>query len=239
MQRHLFWQIPLAEESSKLTTFLTPRGRFRFTRLPFGLNSGSEVFRRVMSDMLEGIEGAICYIDYVLVWGDTKEQHDQRLHQVLHQCRQQGLRLNAAKFHFRASQVKYFGHTITPDGDKIRALVSMAAPTSRDELRRFNGMVSYLAKFLPNLSEVTGPLRDLLKDYTEWYWGSAQETAFANLKQLLANTPVLAFYSSEAPTIVSADASSYGMGAVLLQEQQNGRRAPVAYASCALNNTKK
>ena len=70
-------------------------------------------------------------------------------------------------------------------------------------------MVAYLAKFLPNLSEVTGPLRELLKDDTEWYWGSAQETSFANLKQLLANTSVLAFYSPEAPTIVSADASSY------------------------------
>ena len=96
-----------------------------------------------------------------------------------------------------------------PDRGKIRALLAMKVPNSRDELRRFSGMVQYLAKFLPNLSDITGPLRELLKNDSEWCWSPAQDTA---VKKLLANTPVLAFYASGATTIVSADTSSYGMG---------------------------
>ena len=101
-----------------------------------------------MHTILEGIEGVTCYIDDVLIWGDTLEQHDLRLRQVLDRCRQERLCLNASKCQFRVSQVKYFGHSITaaglhPDRGKIHALLAMKAPNSRDELRRFSGMVQY------------------------------------------------------------------------------------------------
>jgi hypothetical protein len=130
-----FWQIPLDDESSHLTTFLTPQGRFRFTRSPFEINSGPEVFYRVMSVILEGIPGVECYIDDTLVWGDSMETHDERLRQVLERCRQEGLRLNPGKCKLRISSVKYFGHCLTADGihpdrDKLRALMDMKAPTT-------------------------------------------------------------------------------------------------------------
>ena len=164
-----FWQVPLTEESSHLITFMTPQGRFHFTRLPFGLNSGPEVFHRVMCNVLEGIEGAECYIDDVLIWAETQELHDARLKQVLERCRQRGVRLNASKCHFRRPQVKYFGNCLSaagihPDRSRVQAMLSMEAPKTREELRRFNGMVAYLAKFLPSHSQVTRPLRELLKD---------------------------------------------------------------------------
>ena len=239
-----FWQIPLSEDSSKLTTFLTPHGRFQFTRLPFGLNSGPEVFHRAMRMILDGLDGVECYIDDVLIWADTKEKHDERLQQVLERCKENGLQLNAAKCQFRVQQVKYFGHILTkdgilPDDSKIEALTAMAPPKTKEELRRFNGMVTYLAKFIPNLSEATGPLRELLKESSEWVWGPPQQKAFGNLKQLLTSPRVLAYYNSDQHTIVSADASSYGIGAVLLQVQQDGRRAPIAYVSRALTDTEK
>ena len=239
-----FWQVPLAKESSKLTTLLTPHGRVRFTPLRFGLNSRTEIFHKAMSTMLEGFDGAIRCVDDVLVWVSTKEEHDRRLHQVFNQFRQQGLRLNASKCKFRASQVKYFGHNITsdgvqPDATKLQSLLSIATPISREELRRFNGMAASLGKFVPNLLEVTGPLRDLLKKVLEWYWGPAQEAAFGRLKKLLASAPVLPFYSPTAPTIVSANASSYGTEAVSMQEQKEGRRAPIANASRTLTEAEK
>lgn len=99
--------------------------------------------------------------------------------------------------------------------------------------------MTYLAKFIPNLSEVTGPLRELLKESSEWVWGPAQQKAFGNLKQLLASPRVLAYYNPELHTIVSVDSSAYGMGAVLLQVQHDGRRAPLAYVSRALTDTEK
>ena len=99
----------------------------------------------------------------MLIWADTKEKHDERLQQVLERCKENGLQLNAAKCQFRVQQVKYFGHILTkdgilPDDSKIEALTAMAPPKTK-ELRRFNGMATYLAKFIPNLSEATGPLR--------------------------------------------------------------------------------
>ena len=111
-----FWQIPLSDESSRLTTFLTPYGRFRFTRLPFGLNSGPEVFHRAMRTILDGLEGVESYIDDVLIWAVTEEEHNQRLRQVLERCKQHGLQLNGAKCTFGAQQVRYFGHILTAEG---------------------------------------------------------------------------------------------------------------------------
>ena len=122
-----FWQIPLADDSSRLPMFSMPQGRIRFTRLPFGLNSGPEVFHRVMGEILEGIPGVECYIDELLIWADSIEVHDEPLRQVFERCLQEGLRLNAAKCKFRASSVKCFGHCLTaagvhPDRDKLRAI---------------------------------------------------------------------------------------------------------------------
>ena len=121
-----------------------------------------------------------------------------------------------------------------PDRDELRALMDMKTPEDREELRRFFGMVAYLAKFLKSYSEVMGSLTHLLKDASVWLLGHEQDKAFRSLKRMLSQTPVLAIYHTEADTVVSADASSYGVGAVLLQVQPDGRRAPVAYASRAL-----
>ena len=142
--------------------------------------------------ILDGLDGVECYIDDVLIWADTKEKHDERLQQVLERCKENGLQLNAAKCQFRVQQVKYFGHILTkdgrlPDDSKIEALTDMAPPKTKEEMRRINGMVTYLAKFIPNLSEATGTLRELLKESSEWVWGPPQQKAFGNLKQLLTS----------------------------------------------------
>ena len=102
-----FWQIPLREGSSLLTTFITPFGRFRFTRLPFGITSGPEVFQRVMQQMLIEVEGVDFFIDDIVVWGETVEQHDQRLKQVLEKCKMNGLTLNGNKCQLRSKKVNF------------------------------------------------------------------------------------------------------------------------------------
>lgn len=118
--------------------------------MPFGLNSGPEIFHRAMRTILENIEGVECYIDDILIWASSEEEHDERLRKVLQRCKKYGLQLNAAKCHFRTSQVKYFGHILSeagvhPDRGKISALLAMDKPRSKEELRRFLGMVNYLA----------------------------------------------------------------------------------------------
>ena len=111
-----FWQIPLDEECSSLTTFITPFGRFRFTRLPFGISSGPEVFHRAMQQVLQGLRGVDCFIDDVLVWGTTRGEHDERLRLVLDRCKANGVRLQPGKCMFRSSTVRYCGHVLTENG---------------------------------------------------------------------------------------------------------------------------
>lgn len=100
-----FWQIPLDEESAKYTTFITPYGRFHFKRLPFGINSVPEHFQRVMADVIEGLDGVICHIDDLLVWGKDQEQHDTRLHALLEKLLRARVTLNKEKCELSKSEV--------------------------------------------------------------------------------------------------------------------------------------
>lgn len=115
----------------------------------------------------------------------------------------------------------------------------MEEPTDVSGVRRFLGMVNHLGKYLPNLAEKTQPLRELLKTSNMWAWGDPQQAAFESIKQALSRPPGMALYSTRAQTTVSADASSYGLGAVLLQRQEDGTMKPVAYASRALTETER
>lgn len=170
-----------------------------------------------MQTVLQGIPGTDCFIDDIVIWGTTPEEHDVRLREVLLRCQQNGLSLNPSKCVFHSPSVKYFGHILTSDGvradeDKARAVADFPTPQSKEDLQRFLGMIAYLAKFLPRHSQTSAPLRELLKQEVAWCWTPAQEDAFRQLRAMASTAPVLAYYSLEADTIVSADASSFGIG---------------------------
>ena len=229
-----FYQIQLDEESSKLCTISTPFGRFRFLRLPYGIKSASEVFQRSVSQMLEDLEGAISFIDDILIWGNTKEQHDERLYAVLTKLRQENLKLNKAKCQFCVPGVKYLGHwiengEIKPDEDKVRAINDMPPPADKKALQRFLGLVNYVGKFIPNLSQETAVLRQLLIEKNEFSWSFEHVEAYSKIKQIITNDPVLKIYDPNKTVTVSVDSNQKGMGAVLEQEGH-----PVEYASKTL-----
>ncbi|XP_057191716.1 uncharacterized protein K02A2.6-like isoform X1 [Triplophysa rosa] len=172
---HGFWQIQLDEESSKLCTFNTPFGRYRFKRLPFGVSSAPEVFQKCIAQRLEDLEGVVNIMDDILVWGENVEQHDARLRRLLERVRSINLKLNREKCKIRMDEIKYIGHVLSgeglkPDPDKIKAIVEMYEPQDKSALMRFLGVVQYLAKFIPNLSENSAPLRKLLESGVEWHW---------------------------------------------------------------------
>ena len=151
--------------------------------------------------------------------------------------------LNLKKCEFNKSRIKFLGHIIDKDGihvdpDKVEAVLKMDAPTDVSGLRCFLGMVQQLGKFIPNLSELTQPLRELLSAKRSWTWSSHQEEAFNKIKQELTNPTTLALYNPTAPTKVSADASSFGLGAVLLQQHEHNWK-PVAFASRVMTDTEK
>ena len=229
-----FWQIQLDEMSSKLCTFNTPFGRYRFTRMPFGIKSAPEVFQKIMTQMVEHIEGAEAIIDDILVWGATQEEHDLRLRKVLDRAKEFNLKLNREKCEIRRSEVKYVGHMLTRDGvkadpEKIRAVQLMKKPENKSELLTFLGFIQYLGKFMPRMSDVSSPLRKLTENTAEWEWTKEHDVSFTTLKAMATNAPVLRYFDHKLPLTLSVDASSKGLGAVILQGGQ-----PIAYGSRAL-----
>ena len=147
------------------------------------------------------------------------------------------LKLNLDKCHIRKAGVSYIGHCLTkeglkPDPEKIRAVQEMQRPQNLKELRTFLGFMQYLAKFMPNMANVSAPLRQLLEKNIEWHWDKEQEESFNTLKSMASCTPVLGYYDHEKSITLSVDASSKGLGAVILQEGK-----PIAYASRALTPT--
>ena len=235
-----FWQVPLALESALLTTFITPFGRFCFHRLLLGISSAPEIFQRMMSQMLVGLPGTVCMMDDILVFGATQEEHDDRLRTVLKRIQESGMTLNAEKCQFSQKRVKFLGHVVDstgihPDPEKIQGIMETTTPQNVSDVRRFLGTVNQMSKFAPNLAEVTRPLRELLERDVVWHWGQQQQKAFADIKDQLTSAPVLALYDPNKETTLSADASSFGIGAVLFQTQKDGERKPVAYKSRALS----
>nr|XP_039255361.1 uncharacterized protein K02A2.6-like [Styela clava] len=165
---HGFWQVKLSKESCKLCTFNTPFGRYCFQRLPFGIKSAPEVFQQIMSHLLENLEGVEVIIDDLLIWGENVKQHDERLVKVLEIARKSNLKLNRSKCRFRLNEVSYIGHLLTdkglkPDPNKVKAVQDMPVPENVKDLQRFLGVITYLAKFIPNLSQIAAPLRNLLE----------------------------------------------------------------------------
>jgi hypothetical protein len=241
--KNSFWQIPLVEESKLLTTFVTPFGRYCFNRMPMGISSASEVFQRTLSTILEGLEGVICHMDDMVVHAADKPTHDRRLRAVLQRLQEAGLTLNE-KCEFSRSSVRFLGHVIDAtgvhaDGKKVEAIRNFPTPQNVPELQRFMGMINQLAKFVPNLADYTTPLRFLLRKDIAWVWGDQQESAFQKVKELLLSPPVLAHYNPQRPTVIAADASNNGIGAVMWQIQPDGSRRPVCFISRSLSDTEK
>ena len=182
-------------------------------------------------------------MDDVLVHGSTRNQHDDRLRQVLERLGKAGITLNEDKCEFGVQETTFLGHVIDcrgirADPEKTKAIIEFPTPSSKKDLRRFFGIVNYLGKFSPKLSESTSHLRKLLGNDSEWIWGHKQVEQFQLVKELLAKTPILTPYSVTAETMISADSSSFGLGAALLQ-RVNGDWKPVAYASRSLTPTEK
>ena len=174
-----YWHCTLDEESSLLTTFQTPNRRYWWLRLPFGLCTSREIIQKRLHQALEGLENVICIADDIIVYGKIETQnqsmgdHDKHLKCFLQRCREVGMRLNGEKTILHTPETGFLGHRVICEGlsadpGKTEAIVKLKTPTSVLEVQRLGGMVNYLARYLPRLSEVMMPVRKLTRKNIEW-----------------------------------------------------------------------
>ena len=230
-----FWQMKLDENSSDYCCFNSPFGRYKFLRLPFGICSASEVFSRTIDDIFADIKGVETNVDDIIVHGKDDDDHDETVVKMLNRCREVGLKLNKSKCVMGVTELVFIGDLLTnegvkPDPSKIDAIVNMDRPIDKPGLQRFLGMVNYLARYIPDLSNRTAPLRVLLDKNNAWVWEHEQEKAWNDLKEVLSSEPILKYYDIDKPILVSSDASQSGIGCVLLQLIDD-QWHPVAYGS--------
>ena len=182
-----FFQLPLDEESQKLTTFITPFGRYFYKRLPQGISSAPEVFQRTV-EMMINPRHTVCYFDDILVFSNDEKNHAKDLEETKNRLRNIGLKINEEKCSFFQKEIDFLGFFISENGvridpNKIAAITNMSAPTNVKEIQRFCGMVHFLGRHLKGLSIVLRPISQLLEKDTAWYWGPQQQKAFETVKK--------------------------------------------------------
>ena len=238
----VYQQMPLDTASMKLVTINTHQGLYEYTRLPFGVASAPAVFQRAMDNILQGIPGVICYLDDILVTGKSDTDHLHNLQEVLQRLQNHGVRLRKEKCEFLKESVEYLGHRIDERGihtspKKVQAIVEAPSPRNVQELRSFLGLLNHYAKFLPKLASTLHPLHLLLRAGQRWQWSNACEKAFQTAKRRLVEAPVLSHYDPALPIVLAADASAYGVGAVISHRMTDGSERPVAFASRTLSKS--
>ena len=236
--------LTLSDEAKQYTTINTHRGLYRFTRMPFGVNTAPAVFQRVIENTLRGLRHVLVRADDILVSGLSDEEHLENLVHVLGRLEQAGLKAKLAKCLFMSEEVPYMGYLVNEKGqcpipEKTNALLHAPAPTNVSEVKSYLGMLNYYGRFLPDLSTVLEPIHELLRKGHRWAWTVKCDEAFLKTKQLLCSAKVLTFYDPAKPIHVACDASPYGVGAVLSPVSEEGTELPVAYASRTLTNAER
>ncbi|KAM7300305.1 uncharacterized protein ISCGN_020869 [Ixodes scapularis] len=190
-----YHQVLLHPDSRDLTAFITHEGLFRFKRICFGLASAPAAFQQLMTRILHGCSGVLCYIDDIIVFGKTLQEHTENLREVLHRISKAGLKLNE-KCVFNSSELSFLGHCVSAEGiaplqAKVDAIAHAAVPSEPGMLRSFLGLVEYYARFVPRLAEEAEPMRRLLRKGVPFVWDAAADGSFTRVKRLLASHQVL------------------------------------------------
>lgn len=249
-----YWQIELAEQDKQKTAFTAgPLGFFEFNSMPFGLTNSPATFQRLMHTCMGDLNLVICllFLDDIVVFSSTWEEHIQRLEAVFQRLKDYGLKLKPSKCEFFKPEVRYLGHIVSEQGvqtdpEKVAAVLNWPTPTSVKDVQRFLGFIGFYRRFIKGFSSLARPLNELLKGHgglkkktkVEFKWGELQSAAFIKLKDCLVSAPILGYAHFSLPFELHVDASTDGLGAILYQQQEGIPRV-IAYASRRLSDTEK
>ena len=218
-----FLQVPLKQSAKEVTTLNTPWGLYQHQFLPFGLNVSPGIFQKSIDHLLSGLSNTRAYQDDIIVYGKSKQEHDKHLLRLLQTLNEANVRINAKKSEIGVKKLKYLGYIINGEGisadkERVKALSLAPKPSSAEQLRSFLGFAQYYSKFVPNFSNLTITLYDLLsKDFT---WTAEADKAYKSVIKALTDSIILTSFQLGAPTDLIVDASQYAIGAML---EQNGK----------------
>lgn len=207
----------------------------------FGVCSAPELFQKVMETIVAGLDGVIVYLDDLMVFGRSEEEHAKRLQALLERLKEYGILLNSTKCLFNVSKFEFLGHELSVDGirpteSRVKSIEQFRSPSNVAELRSFLGLVTYVGRFVPNLASKTDPLRNLLRTGTSFKWDNAHQIAFESIKAAISSVDFLGFFDPKDTSFLIVDASPTGLGAVLLQENDRKEKRIIAFASKALTD---
>jgi hypothetical protein len=215
------------------TAFVTRYGQYESTVVSFGLTNAPAYFMIMMNKvfMEELDKFVVVFIDDILIYSETAEEHAERLRIVLERLRQNQLYAKFSKCEFWLEKVAFLGHVLTAEGvavdpEKIEAVLEWQQPKSVTDIRSFLGLAGYYRRFIENFSKIAKPMTELLKNNVPFVWSPKCEASFQELKSLLTTTPVLTLPDIRKDFVVYCDASRPGLGCVLMQDGK-----VVAYAS--------
>ncbi|XP_015122715.1 uncharacterized protein K02A2.6-like [Diachasma alloeum] len=242
--KNAYKQLRVDEETANTLTLSTPKGLYKVNVLLDGLNIAPRIFQKFLVTRLQDIPGVLIYLDKIKIQGSTKEEHDIRLREVLRRLEIANLRINREKCVVGVESMEFLGYEVSSQGirplkKKIKAIVKMPAPTNVKELQAFLGSVNFHNQSLADRANIAEPLHRLLEKKTSWNWTERHQEAFTRLKQHLASAPILCHYDESKPIIVAADASPYGIGAILSHVDKNNIEHPVAFSSKTLSATQR
>ncbi|GJZ04244.1 putative reverse transcriptase domain-containing protein [Tanacetum coccineum] len=228
-----YHQLRVHEDDIPKTAFRTRYGHFEFTVMPFGLTNAPAVFMDLMNRVCKLYldKFVIVFIDDILIYSKTKEDHEVHLGLVLELLRKEKLYAKFSKCEFWLQEVHFLGHVVNQNGihvdpSKIEAVKNWKTPTTPSEIRSFLGLAGYYRRFIANFSKIAKPLTSLTQKNQKYVWGVEQEEAFQTLKNNLCDAPILTLPDGVEDFVVYCDASNQGLGCVLMQ-----RGKVIAYAS--------
>eukprot|EP00741_Cyanophora_paradoxa_P010869 tig00020553_g10508.t1 len=227
-----FWQLPLDPASRRFTAFVVPWGQYEWRVTPFGVTNGPAAFSRAVTAILGPLltTCVTAYIDDITVFSPSIDQHLLDLEALFKAIVPANLRLKPSKCRFGVSEINLLGHLVSAEGirqdpAKLAVIRDYPAPTDADRLRSFLGLAGYYRRFVEGFARIVQPMQRLLLRDAEWNWGEAQQASFEKLKAALLLNLVLKYPDFERPFILSTDASTYALGAIL--SQLDGSTPPV------------
>lgn len=234
-----FHQIPLKEECTHLTGFVTPEDHFEYIKMPYGLANSPTVYQRIINDTLRDLinEGnVLVYVDDVLLLSNTVDEGIRLLHRVLKTLTQAGFSVNLRKCSFLVNEVEYLGRVVTegqvrPSQRKVEALVNTEPPKNVKQVRQLLGLAGYFRRYIKDYASKTAPIAHLTRKGVDFRWTPEHEAIRQDLIKHLTSEPLLTIFDPSLPTEVHTDASSMGYGAILMQLHKDGKKHVVAYFS--------